>query len=338
MSASSRYHLTDEVLEDRWQQHIRRDLFDGRDRSSRPTVLLIGGQPGAGKTMGLQRARGLHPGTDFVPIVGDDLRAYHPAYLRLLSNADPALMPSATAQASAAWVRRSIVHAREHRYSVIVEGTFRDPATTLSTARAFAEAGHHVHLVALAVPAAVSKLSCLERYYRDVDPKQNPDPATRVARWTPMAAHDAGYVGVPLTLAAAAAATADVHRITVVDRAGALLYDSGVGHSGDSAEAVKILHRRRDQPLTVPEMRAWIASHREVQAIAERVGMTSEARDALRGLDPVAEALRSALVRHASFPSERTAAPQSSWKGAAPPGVGAERLVQRRRGREGPER
>jgi UDP-N-acetylglucosamine kinase len=333
VSEASRYHLSDEVLEARWQLHVRPDLFDGLEESSRPTVLLIGGQPGAGKTMGLQRARGLHPSTDFVPIIGDDLRAYHPAYLRLLTDADPTLMPAATAQASAAWVRRSIGHAQEHGYSVIVEGTFRDPATTLSTARGFAQAGHHVHLVALAVPATVSKLSCLERYYRDVDPEQNPDPATRVARWTPMAAHDAGYAGVPATLAAAAAATADVHRLTVVDRAGTLLHDSGEVGGGGRAEAVAALRRRREEPLTIQEMRTWLSSYREVQAIAERVGTTAETRDALRGLDATAKVLSTALIRHASFPSGKASTPPGR-----PFGAEAARRIERQQGKAGFER
>jgi hypothetical protein len=149
---------------------------------------------GAGKTRATEEVLREYPHA-VTQIVGDDLRAFHPAYEHLLTNA-PALMPDATAQASGAWVRMSIDYALENRHSIIVEGTFRRPDVTMSEARHFHDAGFSTHVVALAVPAPVSRLSTLQRYADGI--RQSGQ-----ARWTPLEAHEAGFEGTPRTVAAA---------------------------------------------------------------------------------------------------------------------------------------
>ncbi|QWW19455.1 zeta toxin family protein [Schaalia sp. 19OD2882] len=52
----------------------------------RPVVVFVGGQPRAGKSQSLARVQERYPG--FVPVVGDDLRAYHPDH-RHLMRTDP---------------------------------------------------------------------------------------------------------------------------------------------------------------------------------------------------------------------------------------------------------
>jgi hypothetical protein len=106
----------------------------------------------------------------------------------------------------------------------VVEETFRNPQTTLGTAARFAAAGHQVHVVALAVPEMMSRLSCLERYYGE-------RAAGNHGRWTPPDAHDVGYEGTPRTVEAAENDLA-VHRLTVMDRDGRILYDNTRGPDG----------------------------------------------------------------------------------------------------------
>jgi UDP-N-acetylglucosamine kinase len=168
-----------------------------------------------------------------VAIVGDDLRGFHPAYEDLM-DAAPASMPDATAQASGAWVRMAIDYALEHRISVAVEGTFRRPELTLGEAERFHAAGFHTHLVALSVPAAVSRLSTLARYVTDHRESGH-------ARWTPLDAHDAGYAGTPRTVAAAEVSPA-IDRISVYNRAGVASFDRSRsdGPLSGAASAVEI--------------------------------------------------------------------------------------------------
>lgn len=172
-------------------------IFARARSSTDPLWIGIGGQPGAGKTHGRDRALRLNGGVPVTAIIGDDLRAFHPDYQRLIHE-DPLAMPAVTAAASARWVELALEHARENRYNVLVEGTFRRPEVTLGTAARFHDVGYRTHLVAIAVAPWESQLSSIERFQLDHE-------AGLTARWTDPAAHDAGVRGTPITLDAAAA-------------------------------------------------------------------------------------------------------------------------------------
>lgn len=112
-------------------------------------LVLLGGQPAAGKTRAQAAILAEHP--EWVSITGDDLRAYYPGY-RDLALDDPLGMPAATAPTSSGLIRLALDHAIEHGYPVLLEGTFRDPAMVTGTAARFAEAGYRVEVVAVATP------------------------------------------------------------------------------------------------------------------------------------------------------------------------------------------
>ena len=108
----------------------------------------------------------------------------------------------------------------------------------------FAAAGATTHLVILGVPEVDSWTGCIDRYLSALE-SGNP------ARWTPLAAHDAGYRGTPRTLAAARDCP-ELHRLTVVDRSGSVAHDDVRGADGAWArpdggpEALKRLRAARD--------------------------------------------------------------------------------------------
>lgn len=76
-------------------------------------------------------------------------------------------MPDATAQASSAWVERSIRYAAEHWISSLIEGTFRSPRVPVGTARQFRRHGFRVEVHILVVPPEVSRLSITVRFVAD---------------------------------------------------------------------------------------------------------------------------------------------------------------------------
>lgn len=236
--------LTDEHRESIWED-VEVDVFGSEAPSLHPVLLSIGAQPGAGKTRATAATRrSFYAGRSFVPIIGDDFRPYHPDYRALVSSPDPDLMPAATAELAGWLVRRSLEHAARHRYCAIVEGTLRSPETTLGTIRQFAAAGATTHLVILGVPEVDSWTGCIDRYLSALE-SGNP------ARWTPLAAHDAGYRGTPRTLAAARDCP-ELHRLTVVDRSGGVAHDDVRGADGAWArpaggpEALERLRAARD--------------------------------------------------------------------------------------------
>lgn len=87
--------------------------------------MLLGAQPGAGKSRAMNEVCESYPGRHFADIVGDDLRLFHPDYQRFLDT-DPAHMPDITAQAYGAWVQMTtefptvceLLDARTTRYSL----------------------------------------------------------------------------------------------------------------------------------------------------------------------------------------------------------------------------
>jgi hypothetical protein len=278
-------------LERIWREKVRPRVFGGHQPDlDRPVLLALGGQTGAGKTAGMHHVLDLHAGRDVVPIIGDDLRIDHPRYSEIMAT-DDLSMPEATGPASAAWIRMALDHARAQRYSCLVEGTFRSPQTTLGTVREFAAAGYHVHIVALAVPGPVSWLSCLARYH-------GARAAGSPGRWITPASHQAGFVGTPTTVDAAEHDSA-VHRLSIIDRAGALLYDntrtadSDLASWREPAGAAAVLSDARERQWTQAEARAFLTQIRQLARALPpeaRPGLDDVAASAERYLPPGAQA------------------------------------------------
>jgi len=255
------YALPDAELVTLFQREVRAFVFDGhRPAAATPPVLvLLGGQPGAGKSMALARIAQRNPDQDLVPLTSDVLRQFHPAYRHLLAT-DPLAMPNATQPAVAAWVRMSIDTALKRRYSPLLEGVFRDPVVVVGTARRFAESGYRTEVVAMAVRAERSRLDILSRFLA---------PGGGPARWTPPTAHDHSYRQLPETLAAAETSS-DVHRITVTTRQGTPVFANqrdAVGLWEVPAGAAAALQAERARPFDPAGARSWIDGYRQVVAV-----------------------------------------------------------------------
>jgi hypothetical protein len=187
-------------LRDLFDSEVCLDVFGRSSPSERPVLVLLGGQPAAGKTYAHDRILAERP--ELVPVTGDDLRVYHPGYLRLVID-EPLRMPNATAPTSNGLIRLALDHAVKHRYSVLLEGTFRDSAMVTGTAQRFADTGYRVEVVAVTVPGSVPRLGAEQRFLGAPDP--------RLARWTPPEAHESA-------LAASAAVVAALEAMPVVAR------------------------------------------------------------------------------------------------------------------------
>ncbi|MFI9630254.1 zeta toxin family protein [Streptomyces sp. NPDC052042] len=252
VAEASDYFLTEKQLRDRFEERVKDFVFSGYAPQDQPVLVLLGGQPAAGKSQAMAASEQRHANQHLVPLTGDELRPFHPQHQKILDN-EPWLFPEATGQASGAWVRMSIEYARDYGYSLMLEGDFRDPAMTLATAEEFAGLGRRVEVVGLGVRAERSRLDSLCRFLEG-------------GRWTLPDRHDLAYRMMPETIAAAEASPA-VHRITVTDRSGADLYVND--RSPDSRwiskpAAVNALHASRARQLPPDEAACWLGLHQQV--------------------------------------------------------------------------
>ncbi|MBO1740735.1 zeta toxin family protein [Leifsonia sp. TF02-11] len=213
--ASEPEPLTPDELEAVYRTEIRPVLFKAAaGGEEKPTLVLLGGQPGAGKSRATARILAEHPG--MAAVTGDDLRIFHSGYRTLVAE-HPEQVGAALAESTRVWVRAALTDALEQHRSLLLEGTFGDPDVTLATAARFRDAGFQVRIVAIASPRVLSVVSAASRYLRD---RQAGNPA----RFTRLSAHDRGYHGTTRLIGnLGEAAPAD--RVTIISRNGNTLFD-----------------------------------------------------------------------------------------------------------------
>ncbi|CAG7600800.1 zeta toxin family protein [Leucobacter soli] len=250
--------MTEEIGSEAWlarvfAEKVRHELFDGHTPQPVPVLVLLGGQPAAGKTRAQHAILTEHGADDLVEITGDDLREFHPEY-DLLADEAPFEMPAQTAPVSGGLVRLALDYAREHGYSVLLEGTFRDAGMVTRNAIRFADAGYRVEVVAVATPAAVSRLSAEMRSQGSGYPN--------VGRWTPPEAHETALRYSPGVLAALEALP-QVGRVRVFSREGPL-YENARTVTGEWAaapEASRVLTLEQHRPLAPLAALGWLRDY-----------------------------------------------------------------------------
>lgn len=261
-----------------------------------PLLVLLGGQPAAGKTRAQAAIRAESP--ELVSITGDDLRRYHPGYRQLVAD-DPLRMPEATAPTSAGLIRLALDHAIEHRYPVLLEGTFRDPAMVTGTAERFAQTGYRVEVVAVATPAPVSRLAAEQRFLGARNALS--------ARWTPPEAHESALAASPEVVAALEALPA-ITRVRVYSR-DRPLYENARTPEGtwrDEPRAAEVLRSEQTRPLSPAEAAEWLTRYQAVfdAARTRRGYLRSAPAPAYRRLQEDAAALLQIVADDPAVDSE----------------------------------
>lgn len=252
----SEWTPTQEWLDEVFDREVRPDVFAHAESVGTPTLVMVGGQPAAGKTRACDWAAAQHDQT-FSTVTGDDLRYLHPDYRHLQAHA-PLDMPNITQRVSGPLVGRCINEALINRYPLILEGVFRDADLTESTAERFHRAGFTVHAVAVATPPAVSRVSAVHRFLQQ-------------ARWTPPSAHDSAVEAIPDTVHVLAASP-HVARVTVVDRSGRILADSGQVDRQRVLQSRNAIEHAHTRPLTEQEHATTTALQQAISRSAATPG------------------------------------------------------------------
>lgn len=99
--------------------------------AERLRLIVLGGQPGAGKTGVLiaSHAELEHSGSA-IRIVGDDLRSYHPQFLSF-QRQDPETASQFTQMDAGRWTEKLLAAATGRRVNIVFETTMRTPKMSL---------------------------------------------------------------------------------------------------------------------------------------------------------------------------------------------------------------
>ncbi|WP_279072835.1 zeta toxin family protein [Microbacterium lacticum] len=189
--------------------------FPGESSSdARPTLTLVAGQPGAGRS-GASSLLSRDTGGEILN--ADDLRAFHPRFADIAYAHTPEALDGIT-RATAAWMRDCVRYARENKRSLVLEGAFQGPALAVGMAERFAAAGFQTRIAIVASRRAESLLSVASLYLSNVR-------ASRLALLVSREAHDRAFEATR-ALAAGTVESASVDRLTVIGRNGDAVFDA----------------------------------------------------------------------------------------------------------------
>ena len=229
--------LDDAALDRVYVDLVRPLLFEDLSASAAPELIMVGGQPGAGKTAATAQAvRDLMRHGDGVAYInGDELRPFHPQYAALVA-ADRSTAADKTGADVGLWVERAIREAAAGRFHAVIETTMRQPEVVRRTAEQFTAQGFRFEMRVVVVDPEASQLGIYERFATGLAS------ASALPRFTLPSYHADALAQMPKTLAAVAKLAKVLH---FVDRQGRELYSSQTS----KVSPLKALEDLRRQPL-----------------------------------------------------------------------------------------
>ena len=234
---------------ERKYKEIESDLFQGTHSASHPHVVIMGGQPGSGKSKLLEASKKLFPDGNVVLINGDDLREYHPQSDEIFKLDDKRYAERTDAD-SRVWTKLVFDRAIEMKRNIIFESTRREAGPISETMERLREEGYNLTAKVVATHERMSTTGIYMRYETQISVKG-------YGRFTPQASHDAGYQGMPVTVSHIEKEKL-VDCLEVYDRAGELLSRNELkdGNWQKEPEAVQVIEAERDREPTEKEIQA----------------------------------------------------------------------------------
>jgi len=258
------YSLKQEEHQRIFDQRIKPEIFkDYMQPASHPVAVILGGQPGAGKSGILQAAfYELSQRGATVQIVGDNFRKYHPQYAELqIANDKTAAFY--TDRDSGRWVEKTLEEAKKRRVNIVIEGTMRSSDVVAKSVEKL-RPEYEIDVRVLAVKFSLSEQGILLRYEG-----QKYDQG--IGRWTTPEAHRAGYEGVPATIERIEhECLAD--RIKIYKRSGQIIYSNELknGKWVYEPQARYVMALERDQPLTTQEQHDYLKGFDQLSNLLTR--------------------------------------------------------------------
>ncbi|MCZ7854663.1 zeta toxin family protein [Agrobacterium salinitolerans] len=248
-------------------------LPDAMRAVGRPRLILLGGQPGAGKTAVLIASHAeFEQSGSTVRIVGDDLRSYHPQFLAF-QRQDPETASQFTQADAGRWSEKLLIAAAERQVNIVFETTMRTPENVARVIGMARRAGYEVEARAVAVNP---RLSWQGNHYRFEEMLRLGD----AARIPPEHIHDAAVDGLRVSLEKVEAERL-ADRVQLRTRGGTVLYDNETrnGEWQEPPRARQALEAEHTRPMTRGELQRFaddwsyvLSRMEERNAPDERIG------------------------------------------------------------------
>lgn len=226
-------------------------LQDAMRAVGRPRLILLGGQPGAGKTAVLIASHAeLEQSGATVRAVGDDLRSYHPQFLAF-QRQNPETASQFTQVDAGRWSEKLLIAATERQVNIVFETTMRTPENVARVIRMARNAGYEIEARAVAVNP---KLSWQGNHYRFEEMLRFGD----AARIPPQHIHDAAVDGLRISLEKVEAERL-VDRVQLRTRGGTVLYDNETRNDEwqNPSRARQALEAEHTRPMTRGELQRF---------------------------------------------------------------------------------
>lgn len=215
-----------------------------------PRLIMLGGQPGSGKTSRLRfdAEDELRRDGAFIAIDADHLRTYHPEWddLNQQDDRNAALL---THPDAAQWVSRAIDTAIREGCHVVFDGTMGFPQAAIDRIEKFEQAGYEIEIRVLAVNERLSWLGVLRRY-------EEAKARRAFGRMTPRQAHDEAHEGLVRSLERIESEKPMV-RIRLYSLDKTLVLDTTNAAAYGGRTAVEALQDERNRPWTSAEHTAF---------------------------------------------------------------------------------
>ncbi|MAM53965.1 zeta toxin family protein [uncultured Microbacterium sp.] len=238
-------------------------LFAPKTREDDPSFTVITGQPGAGKAYALSTLLRTAD-TRSAVVSSESLAAFHPDYLQLRRQR-PLEAQAAMAPLVADWLSRSLDYARSERRSLVLLGSFGNPAAVLGTVEGFSEDAFNTRVVVVAARRPESLLATTSRH---LEMRRRGLPSIPAD----LEAHDRGWGGAR-ELVDETESTHQVGRFTIVAHGGQLLFDQDdtAGFYGASAA----IDAYDSSPVTTLQGAEWFGELRRVTDYARETRETA---------------------------------------------------------------
>ncbi|MBF8184531.1 zeta toxin family protein [Nonomuraea sp. K274] len=260
--------LTEEEHRRIFHERIVPSMLSGATRSIEPTMIVVGGQPGAGKSTTIARLHDdLQDRGGAVRIIVDDYKAFHPGYDQLLAWDD--IAANALIQPIAKkWQSMAFDYVIERHYNVIVEATLGNPEDAREFIQHFTGHGYRVETEFVATAGPQSRLSILTRYLGE-------KVSEGAGRFVPAGDHDSRFAGSAETAAQLESddPPVQVDAIRVRLRTGETIFANERGPDGawTSARGARdALLTERERPWSRAERQAFTRRLNDLRATLEK--------------------------------------------------------------------